>query len=62
MKIAGLAIDDGKLPIFKRQLDGAGCEYAEHPSIARRTLTLPWTTRLPPHFGAILAEAIMRGD
>lgn len=29
MKTAGVVIDDWKLPIFKRHLDGAGSKYTE---------------------------------
>jgi len=32
MKIAGIAIDPWKLPIFKRHLDDAGFSYTEHPA------------------------------
>lgn len=38
--IAGVVIDDWKLPIFKRHLDAAGYPYTEHPGLTAHTLTL----------------------
>ena len=40
MKIAGVVIDDWKLPIFRRHLDAVGYKYTEHPGITPNTLTL----------------------
>lgn len=52
MKIAGVVIDDWKLPIFKRHLDGAGYKYTEHPGVTHGTLTLrvnyAWVSELKP--------------
>jgi hypothetical protein len=50
--IAGIAIDDWKLPIFKRHLDAAGYSYTEHPGLTKDTLTLKvtceWVHKLTP--------------
>lgn len=52
MKTAGVVIDEWKLQIFKRHLDGAGCKYTEHPGITQGTLTLiveyEWVSELKP--------------
>lgn len=52
MKTAGVVIDDWKLPIFKRHLEGARCKYTEHPGITHGTLTLrvqyEWVSKLKP--------------
>lgn len=52
MKTAGVVIDDWKLPIFKRHLDAASCEYTENPGITAGTLTLrvkyDWVATLKP--------------
>lgn len=40
MKTAGVAIDNWKLPIFKKHLDGAGYEYTEHPGLTADTMLL----------------------
>lgn len=51
-KTAAVAIDDWKLPVFKRHLDAAGYAYTEHPGITRGTLLLrvkyAWVGRLKP--------------
>jgi hypothetical protein len=50
--IAGVVIDDWKLPVFKRHLDAAGYAYTEHPGITPDTLTLKvtceWVHKLQP--------------
>jgi hypothetical protein len=38
--IAGVVIDDWKLPIFKRHLDAAGFTYTQHPGVTKDTITL----------------------
>lgn len=52
MKTAGVAIDDWKLPIFKKHLDAAGYTYTEHPGLTQDTLTLvveyEWVAELKP--------------
>lgn len=40
MKTAGVAIDNWKLPIFKRHLDEAGYAYTEHPGLTKDTMIL----------------------
>lgn len=40
MKIAGVAIDNWKLPIFKRHLDTGGFEYTEHPGLTADAMIL----------------------
>ena len=40
MKTVGIAIDDWKLPVFKRHLDRAGYAYTEHPGLPKNTLLL----------------------
>lgn len=40
MKIAGVAIDAWKLPIFKKHLDAAGYSYTKHPGLTSDTLLL----------------------
>ena len=40
MKTVGIAIDDWKLPVFKRHLDRAGYAYTEHPGLTKNTLLL----------------------
>lgn len=49
--IAGVVIDDWKLPIFKRHLDAAGYKYTQHP-FTENTLTLKvtceWVHKLQP--------------
>jgi len=37
---AGIAIDDWKLPIFKRHLSEAGYQFEQHPGVTKDTLTL----------------------
>lgn len=40
MKTAGIAIDNWKLPIFRRRLKGAGFEFTEHPGLTRDAMIL----------------------
>jgi len=40
MKTAGIAIDNWKLPTFKRILEGAGYEFTQHPGLTEGTLLL----------------------
>lgn len=40
MKTVGIAIDDWKLPVFKRHLDRAGYSYTEHPGLTKDMLFL----------------------
>lgn len=40
MKTAGIVIDNWKLAIFKRHLDGAGYSYTEHPGLTENTMVL----------------------
>lgn len=40
MKIAGVAIDKYKLPVFKKHLDGAGYTFTESPGLSPETLIL----------------------
>ena len=40
MKTVGIAIDDWKLPVFKRHLDRAGYSYTQHPGLTKDTLFL----------------------
>lgn len=58
--MAGVVIDDWKLPIFKRHLDAAGYTYTEHPGITRNTLNLmvtcKWVHKLKPIVEAANAE------
>lgn len=37
---AGIAIDNWKLPIFKRHLDAGGFSYTEHPGLTADALVL----------------------
>lgn len=52
MDIAGVVIDDWKLPVFKKHLDAAGYTYTEHPGVTSDTLTLrvryKWVAELKP--------------
>ena len=52
MKVAGVVIDDWKLPIFHRHLGAAGYVYTQHPGITQGTLTLcvqyEWVSKLKP--------------
>jgi len=52
MKKSGVAIDDWKLPIFKKHLDKAGYAYTEHPGLMEGTLLLQvqyeWVSDLEP--------------
>ena len=40
MKIAGIAIDNWKLPIFRRHLDDGGFSYTEHPGLTPDAMIL----------------------
>ena len=40
MKTIGIAIDNWKLPIFKRHLDAAGYTYTEHPGLTDDAMIL----------------------
>jgi len=40
MPKAAIAIDDWKLPIFKRHLTEAGYSFGQHPGLTDNTLTL----------------------
>lgn len=40
MKTAGIAIDNWKLPIFKRHLDAGGYAYTEHPGLTHGAMIL----------------------
>lgn len=50
--IAGVVIDDWKLPVFKRHLDAAGFKYTQHPGVTPDTITLKviteWVHKLQP--------------
>lgn len=52
MKIAGVVIDDWKLPIFKKHLDKAEYVYTVHPGLTDDTLILKvlyvWVDALKP--------------
>lgn len=52
LKIAGVVIDDWKLPVFKRHLDAAGRTYTEGPGITADTVLLKvqyeWVADLKP--------------
>lgn len=40
MKTAAVALDDWKLPVFKKRLDDAGYAYEQRAGIVKDTLTL----------------------
>lgn len=40
MKTVGVAIDNWKLPIFKRHLDAGGFQYTEHPGLNKDAMVL----------------------
>lgn len=46
MKTAGIAIDNWKLPIFRRHLKGAGFEFTEHPGLTADAMILKVKTDL----------------
>lgn len=52
MKKAAVAIDDWKLPTFKKHLGDAGYSYTEHPGVTKDTLLLQvqyeWVADLQP--------------
>lgn len=52
MKTAGVAIDDWKLPIFRKHLDSAGYAYTEHAGLTEGTSMLKvkceWIAALRP--------------
>ena len=52
MKTAAVAIDNWKLPTFKRHLDAAGYAYTEGPGVTHDTLILSvkyeWVADLKP--------------
>lgn len=52
MKTAGVVIDNWKLPIFKKHLDGAGYSYTEHPGFTQDAMVLrvqyEWVAKLKP--------------
>ena len=60
MKTEAVAIDDWKLPIFKKHLDAAGYSYTEGPGITEHTLILSvkyeWLRDLKPIIEAANAE------
>lgn len=40
MKTVGIAIDNWKLPIFKKHLDAGGFQYTEHPGLTADAMIL----------------------
>ena len=60
METAGVVIDDWKLPVFKRHLDGAGFAFTAQPGITDGTLTLrvpyEWVATLKPIIEAANTE------
>jgi hypothetical protein len=64
--IAGIVLDDWKLPIFKRHLDAAGFTYTEHPGLTAGTLILnvPFEdqSKLTPIVRAANTECFVRGS
>jgi hypothetical protein len=64
MITAGIAIDNWKLPIFKRHLDAAGFEYTEHKGLTPTTMLLkvktPSAFKLQPFVEAAQLECAKR--
>jgi len=60
MKTAAVAIDDWKLPTFKRHLDAVGYSYTVGPGVTHDTLILKvkfeWVRELKPIIEAANAE------
>lgn len=60
MKKAAVAIDDWKLPTFKKHLEDAGYSYTEHHGVTKDTLLLQvqyeWVADLQPIIEAANAE------
>jgi hypothetical protein len=60
VKKAGVAIEDWKLPIFKKHLDAAGYRYEEPASLTSGTLVLQvhyeWIHKLMPIIEAAQKE------
>jgi hypothetical protein len=54
--IAGIAVDNWKLPIFKEHLDKAGFEYTEHP-LTKDTSLLKVACRLAANVQPIVIAA-----
>lgn len=60
MKIAGVGLDDWKLPIFRKHLDAAGYKYDEPVPFTNGTLVLrvhyEWVHELQPIIEAAQKE------
>lgn len=60
-KTAAVAIDEYKLPTFKKHLDDGGYKYTVHPGLTADTLTLrveyEWVAKLLPVIEAANAES-----
>ena len=65
-KVAAVAIDDWKLPIFKRHLDAAGFKYEEPVPFTNGTLILrvpyEWVRDLQPIIEAAQRECAERKE
>lgn len=57
MKTVGIAIDDWKLPVFKRHLDRAGYSYTEHTGLTKNTLLLKVKTEFVSDLQPIVEAA-----
>lgn len=57
MKKAAIAIDDWKLPIFKRHLAGAGYTFKQGPGLTKTTLMLTVETNNVAALGAVVQAA-----
>lgn len=63
-KVAGVGLDDWKLPIFRKHLDAAGYTYEEPTPFVDRTLILKvhyeWVHELQPIIEAAQRECAAR--
>jgi hypothetical protein len=55
--IAGIYIDDYKLPVFERRLAESGYAWDKSPGITRDTLLLRVTTDNPQALAHVISEA-----
>lgn len=58
MKTAGIVIDNWKLSIFKRHLDGAGYSYTEHKGLTAGTMVLKVKTDLIAPLQRVIEAAV----
>ena len=54
---ASIVLDDWKLPIFKRHLEGAGFTYTRHSGVTEGTMTLTVETELLTKLSGVVKAA-----